>query len=416
MIDRALLKQSIDEWMNFYRRQRGSLIKRTAPTLPTKDIASAIIGVRRSGKTSIAIESDSEQLSQNVFYYNFEDPLFYAGADLNNLDSLISIASEYSENKIKHLILDEIQNVDGWERWLRKIIDQKQFRVTVTGSSAKLLSSEIATSLTGRTIQSTIWPLSFKEFLKFKGNNSCDRLDLLNSFREFMTHGGFPEVVLSDDLNFKKRLLRQYLNDITHKDIVNRYSIRNKKVLDSIILYYISNISSLHSYTSLNKAFGADVETISDYTQALEDSFLIFELSRFHRNLKVQKRDSRKIYCVDTGMRNASSRSLSDDTGKLLENIVYIELRRNELDIYYYKGEKEVDFLVTENMKPIKAIQVCALEMQTEKTRDREISALMECLTEFSLKEGLIITLDHEEKIELGSKTIWCVPAYKWLS
>lgn len=409
------LKISIDEWHKYYCTARDKSFSRWTPKIPSVDLGMALTGVRRSGKTYSAIRASAEIEEEKVLYYNFEDPLFTLNNDVMQLDRLISIAQEYRKSAIELLILDEIQNVSGWERWLRKIIDQKRYRVIVTGSSAKLLSSELATSLTGRCLEYQIWPLSFSEFRKFRGMSGDSRLEMLPALREYITWGGFPEVVKENDISIKKKILEQYFNDIIHKDIVNRNSIRNKKILDQICIYYLTNVSSLHSYSAIKKAFNIPTDTTQEYTQHLQDAFLIFEMMRYHQNLKVQSRDPKKIYAIDLGLRASIAKSVHDDTSRLLENMVYIEIRRLEKEVTYFKGNFEVDFVITENYKATEAIQVC-YDISQKETREREINAMLECLNELDLKNGLILTFDTEEKITMNGKTIEVMPIYRWLS
>lgn len=414
-MNKALVKQSIDDWNNLLVSARETLIPRShAPSLPTQDIALALIGIRRCGKTHLAFQISKELPSDNVFYYNFEDPLFYANNKVEHLDLLISVAQEFRSAKIKLLILDEIQVVDGWERWLRKLIDQKQYQIIITGSSAKLLSSELASSLTGRALEHKVWPLSFSEIISFKNIRPNSLNDHLSLLREVMQWGGLPEVVKLP-AEQKNKLLSQYLNDITLKDVISRNKVRNKRALDQCITYYLTNISSLHSYNSISKAFGFDTVTASEYTMMLQDAFLIKEIPRYHNNLKIQSRDPRKVYTIDTGFRTVGARSVSDDTGKLLENIVLIELLRRNKQVYYFKEVQEVDFILVDRYKATDAIQVCDSNLLEEKLWKREIKALNEALTALNLNQGLIISKDREENISIEDKLIRIIPAHKWL-
>ena len=411
LIERTLLKSSLDEWNSFFKRARAKLHQRPVTfQLPTENMALALTGVRRCGKTYQSINATLSIPEEEILYYNFEDSIFYQSPDVQNLSLLLSVAEEYSNSKIQFLILDEIQNVDGWERWLRALIDQKRYKIIVTGSSAKLLSSEIATSLTGRCIEKKLWPLSFKEKLSFYNSDTL----LINEFRQYLTWGGMPEIVLTQDEEIKKDILKQYLNDIVHKDVVNRHEIRNKRALDQILVYYLTNIASMHSYTALHKAFHITAETAAEYTAALQNAYLIFEVSRYHQNLKVQSRDSKKIYCVDPGFRLAGSRTIHDDTARLLENIVFIELQRRKCEVFYFKEKNEVDFIVTKQYQAIEAIQVC-YDLSDQKTRKRELAGLIEAMDSLGLHRGIIITFNQEEKINVENYKIDCIPITTWL-
>ncbi len=415
-VERALLKQSIDEWHELLTKARSSLLSRDlSPPLPTLDIGLALIGIRRCGKSYLAFELSKNFPVEKVLYYNFEDPLFYSYNEVDSLNQLLSVAEEYRAQKIELLILDEIHNVEGWERWLRKLIDQKRYKIIVTGSSAKMLSSEISTSLTGRVIEFKVAPLSFIETIKFKGAKIDSESSYLNALREMLTWGGFPEVVKLPIEN-RSILLKQYLGDIVLKDIISRYQIRNKRALDQILTYYLTNLSSLHSYNSIAKAFCVDVVTVSEYTSYLSDTFLIKEVLRYHPNLKVQSRDTKKVYIGDLGFRTVGARSNNDDTGKLLENLIFNELQRRGRDIYYFKGKQEVDFIIVENYKPTEIIQVCSSNLEDKDTWEREINATIEAQSELKLKTATILSYNREERIKSGSRIINIIPAYKWLN
>jgi len=227
--------------------------------------------------------------------------------------------------------------------------------------------------------------------------------------------GAFPEVVTAEDDNTRKRLLRQYLTDIVLKDVVTRNEIRNQRAFDRVLTFYLTNPSSLHSYTALKNAFGVSTETAAAYTAALEDAFVTFEVPRYHRNLKVQTRDPKKVYVIDPGLRNVGARSAENDTGKLLENLVYLQLRRLEAEITYFRGKQEVDFVITESYQPVAAVQVCAADLENAETYRRETEALSECIHQLNLKPGTIVTWDREDRLHHGGLTIDLVPAHRWL-
>jgi predicted AAA+ superfamily ATPase len=414
-MDRALIKKTIDEWQMVQERIRGSSTPRDGEiSAPTKKFAKAIVGVRRSGKTTRAIQMFKDLNVDRVFYYNFEDPLFYPNGNVHDIDSLISVAEEYSSTPKEVLILDEIQNVDGWERWVRKAVDQQHYKIVVTGSSAKLLSRELASAVSGRALEHTLWPLSFKEFLLFQKRSPRNEEEHLAALRHYLTWGAFPEVVLASETE-RSDILRQYLTDIVLKDVITRNEIRNKRALDQITAYYFTDLSSLHSYSAIKNAFSIGIDTAASYTAALSEAFLIFEMERYHRNLKIQTRDPKKIYIIDSGLRKIGARSAEEDTGKLLENAVYLELRRKDKKVMYFKGEQEVDFVILRDYTPEKVIQVCASDLRDKKTYIREVKGLLECLDSTQLDSGVIVTWNREEKIREGGKHIEFIPAYKWL-
>jgi predicted AAA+ superfamily ATPase len=200
------------------------------------------------------------------------------------------------------------------------------------------------------------------------------------------------------------------------RDVVSRHSIKNQQSLHQVVSFYLTGLSCLHSYNSLRKAFGISTELAAVLTGYLAQAFLVFEMSRYHPNLKVQARDPKKIYVIDTGLRTVSLQSNREDWGRLAENAVYLQLRRHNKQIFYYKQKQEVDFVITELGKPIDAIQVCYSDFENQDTRNREINALLECLQDLKLTSGKILTLSIEDVLIMEGKTIYLIPLYQWLT
>ncbi|OFZ82595.1 MAG: hypothetical protein A2583_07790 [Bdellovibrionales bacterium RIFOXYD1_FULL_53_11] len=416
MLERAEIKKITDDWQSWFQASKNILVARSQKLSLPKNNALAITGVRRCGKTFAAVELAKN--FQNVLYVNFEDPSFYQDNSVRNLDNIISVYTEYSGTAPGMVLFDEIQNIDGWERWARKAVDMKKWPLVITGSSSRLLGSEISTAISGRCIEKQLWPLSLGEYITFTGSHGGTSLSqdgYLAALRSYMRWGGFPQCVQSASEADKTELLRQYMNDLVYKDIINRHKIRTKRNLDQMTGYYLANISKLHSYSGLKKAFGISTETSSEYGGFLEEAFLFFEVKRFHPNQKVQSRDPKKIYVIDTGLRNANTPSGANDTGKLAENIVYVHLRRKGCGVRYFSENRETDFVVMQDGEPVDAIQVCYSDMQDAETYRREVEGLCECLEKTKLQTGLILTLNREETIRRGNKRIKFVPLYKWL-
>lgn len=411
---RSDLKKVIESWAGWLQSTRQSMIPRNISLSLPEHMALAVIGVRRCGKsyaaTTLLPENDGTSL-----YINFEDPLFVEHNSVSILDEILSVYTEHFQKTPCSLLFDEIHNIEHWERWARKIIDLKKHRLILTGSSAKMLSSELATSLTGRCLSQTLWPLSFPEYLRFRQQHPKNENEYLGSLREYLFWGGFPEATLAASESEKTAMLRQYLTDILFKDVIKRNNVRSTTKLEQLVRYYLTNVSSLHSYNSVHKAFGLNVETAAEYTAFLTEAFLVFEVNRYHPNLKVQARDSKKIYAVDTGLRNANASSPQEDIGKLAENACYLELRRRQKDISYFKEKGEVDFVVTEFAKPTQAIQVCYSNLDDTKTFQRETESLVQCLKATKLREGFILTHSREETLSMNACTIRLVPLYQWL-
>lgn len=417
MLDRFKIKQMLDEWTQYFETTLKEMIPREIRIQIPKKNALGLTGVRRGGKSWTAIEQ-ARAYTNHTLYINFEDPLFISDSDIFNLQEMISVYHEHKGQNPKLVIFDEIQNIPGWEKWVRKTIDMHPFQLIITGSNATLLSSELSTAISGRCIEERIWPLSYKEFIQFKKANPTSTNQHRHLFREFLKWGAFPEVVLEEDSIQKRKLLLQYAQDLVHRDIINRYEIRNKRALDQIRVYYANNVSKLHSYQALKKAFQITADLAAQYTSHLSDAFYCFEVFRFHKNMKVQIRDPKKIYLIDSGMRNILAPLQEQDFGKLLENIVFIELKRRGCEVAYFKEEKECDFIVTQHGEPLEAIQVTYSDLSQEHHKElleREINGLLEAMTKLNLKDGTLINLSRKEAQKIGNKTINFIPIFEWL-
>jgi predicted AAA+ superfamily ATPase len=416
MTTRGDLKKAVLDWMGWFKKFSQELVPRENVPTFKHDLCLALTGVRRSGKTSTAVQIAKElKKTDATFYFNFEDPVFFSGGDVESIDILITLYEEHVGIKPTLVILDEVQNIKGWERWVRKAIDIGQYQVIVTGSSSQLLSSEIATAISGRVIEHTIWPLSFSEYLSFIKVKPTSEGIWIRELDNYLRWGGFPKLALIKDESERIMLLKQYLSDIVLRDVVSRHSIKNQHALNQIVTSYLMGMSCLHSYNSLRKAFGFSIELASSLTHYLSQAFLIFEMGRYHPNLKVQARDPKKIYVIDPGLRTVSLVSEREDWGHLAENIVYIELRRRGKEVYYFKGQKEVDFVITELGRPIEAIQVAYSSLDQKETKEREVSALIECLTSLGLKKGQILTSVYEDVERMNDFTIEYIPLHQWL-
>lgn len=414
-MDRSRIKSSLNDWHAWHERALSSMVsRRHVPALP-KAHSLALLGVRRSGKTWLAVEA-ARASGLRTIYYNFEDPLFYAEPDVAGIDTLLSVHTEYAGVEPELLILDEVQNVDGWERWVRKTVDTGRYRLIVTGSSARLLSAELATAIAGRVLAHEVWPLSLSEVLAFTGTSCRTASEYLGAAHAYLRWGGLPEVALTPDPMDKSRILRQYIDDILLKDVISRHTIRAPRKLLQVVAYAMTNAACLFSHNRIKGAFGVDVQTSQEYLGHLEEAFLAFAVPRFHPNLKVQARDAQKLYVVDTGLRNAYTRSTSEDIGRQAENAVYIELRRRGHEVTYWRNEDaEVDFVLRDGPGAVGAIQVTWASLEPGETRDREIRSLVACLEALDLPEGTILTLDREERLDVRGRRVIMQPVWQFL-
>jgi predicted AAA+ superfamily ATPase len=380
-------------------KPNGELREKLAQVNLSKEFVLIITGIRRCGKSTL-MQQLINKLQGSVAFFNFEDPRIFGFeiSDFVKLDEVIG------ENTL-YYFFDEIQNVNNWEIFVRNLHD-KQKVICVTGSNASLLSRELGTKLTGRNIQIELLPFSFKEYLSFKKLKAKEA-----TFRHYLLEGGFPDYLKTGN----KEVLQQLFKDIVYRDIIVRHSVRNDKVLMSIALYLISNVGKEFSFTNIKKTFGVgSVNSVMDYISWLEDSYLLFTLPKFSWSLKSVAINPKKVYVIDTGFGDANSLSFSNDTGRLFENAVYLQLRRIYKELYYFREKGECDFVVKEKNKVTYAIQVCAEISQDNLAR--EVNGLLEALTFFDLEKGFIITMNQEDEIVQDEKKIHLIPAWKWFN
>jgi hypothetical protein len=321
-----------------------------------------------------------------------------------------------------YLFLDEVQEAEQWQRDLRKLYDgARHVKTVITGSNSSLLKGEYATLLTGRTLTAEIFPFSFREALTASGWDKgfephillANKPKLLHRFAEYLKDGGFPEVVREPGRKIKTLLLKEYYNAILTRDVLRRYPIRQTARYEAAAHYLVSNITCPFSPKGLAPLLGTAQHTLEEYLGYLEDVYLFITLKHFSYSVRRQLTFPRKIYSIDNGFIQAVSFKFSEDTGRLLENLVLTELRRRGCECYYWKGKKECDFLVMEDARVTAAIQVTAT-MADPKTRKREIAGVMEAMDEFGLPEGFILTLEEDETIQESGRTIRVVPVWRW--
>lgn len=418
MIDTTLVK-IIDFWQKNANEQ--GLLPRTLVDkidTETKEVVD-IVGPRRSGKSSVMkIIIQKLKTRGNCLYINFEDPYFLEHNSPIVIDELIDAYTAYFKPSLAYIFFDEIQNIVLWEKAVRKLRDSGQYKIFLSGSSAKLLSSESASLLTGRHISYQLLPLSFQEYLVFRGISLPDKTQMLlqdtilqKHLEEYLYIGGFPAAVLSNS----QELLKQYYTDIIQRDIVRRYEVRQPAILEKMGAYLITNAAKIVSLSSLQKLYTISYELASTYISYFREAFLLFETPQFSHSLKTQQKAFKKIYPIDTGLANAVSFGFSQERGRMLEAIIFLELQRQGQETYYYKtgSGKEVDFLV--KGKYAHELIQAAWDMSDEKTKHREITSLLGAMDEQKLKSGTIITFNTSEYLDFNGKTIVLQPSYQWL-
>ncbi|MCK4730067.1 MAG: ATP-binding protein [Candidatus Aenigmarchaeota archaeon] len=379
-----------------------------------------ITGIRRCGKSIFSLEL----LEKEKFaYVNFDDEKL-SRISIEDSNKIIETLHEIYGN-FKFLFFDEIQNIEGWELFVNRL-QRQGYNLVITGSNAKLLSKELATHLTGRYNEIQIYPFSFREFLNYK-DFKISREDIylpkrIGSIKkylgDYLKTGGFPEVLKYKE---NKNYLTTLYNGIIGKDIVTRYNIKYSKTLKEIINYIISNCSKEISYNKLKNLFDVkSVHTIKNYISYVEESYLIFQLFPFSYKTKIQLISPKKIYAIDAGLVNAISPPMFDNKTRIIENVVFLELKRKQainpgLDLYFWNGiNSAVDFVVKDGLKVKQLIQVC-YSLEDDDTRKREIKGLVKASEELKCRELLIISYDEEEEIKQDGFVIRVVPLWKWL-
>lgn len=405
-------KAERDEFLSARYVQREGL--QNARKNMKNNLIKVIVGPRRAGKSVFAIQM-LEGL--DFAYLNFDDERLL---DISDYDDLLkAIRQVYGETKC--ILFDEIQNLQNWELFLNRL-HRKGFNLVITGSNSRLLSRELATHLTGRYIQFQIFPFSFSEFLRARNFVIDETLDmkerqgmLLNLLNEYLDKGGYPEVLIKNI--DPKSYITTLVESILFKDIVKRYNVRYAKKLHDLGLYLITNHSNEFSYTRLKKALEfKSVHTVENYTDYLNEAFLIFNTERFSHKVKEHMKSPRKVYAYDTGVINAVKFKTAPDTGRLIENMVAIELLRRGKEFYYYKTRdgKEVDFTVKEGLKVSHLIQVCH-DIDNDKTKKREINALVKAADETGCDNLMVLTWDYEAKETFDEREIHYLSLWKWL-
>lgn len=370
---------------------------------PLPSFARIITGVRRCGKSTVV---QMHFLKKSAFYLNFEDTSLY-GFDTKDFEILNEAIEKFSkENSCKYLCFDEIQSVNGWEIFVHRKLEEN-YLVIVTGSNASLLSWELGTRLTGRHLDYEMFPFSFQEFCvlkKLKVNT--------NSFSKYLTQGGFPEAIKNES----DEILQRLFDDILTRDIAVRHSIRDVRTLKILSLYLASNCGNLISGSKLSAQLGIKTNvTILEYLSYLEQCYLFFFVPKFNYSAKAQSVNPKKVYCIDTGMIQSVTLSSNADMGRMLENAVFIELRRRTKNIWYYSESSfECDFLYGHDSVPENAVQVC-YELTSE-NREREVRGLVETCKKFPEVKPLIVTFNQKDKISYDGMIIEAIPAVEFFT
>jgi predicted AAA+ superfamily ATPase len=375
--------------------QKGLLTHRDylAHYKPAARQVEVITGVRRCGKSTL-MRQIAMKYYKKTAYFNFEDPRIFGFevADFAKLDSAMG-------KGVDAYFFDEIQNVHGWELFVRNLHERGE-KIFVTGSNASLLSRELGTRLTGRYLSHEIFPFSYGEYLSFQKKKHSPQ-----HFAGYSIMGGFPEFLS----NPNPEVLQMLLKDILYRDIAVRHNIKNSHVLMNIALYLISNVGKEVSLNGIKKSFDVgSATTVSDYLAWLQDAYMLFFLPRFSWSAKSVNKNPKKVYTIDNGLAKANSLSFTKDEGRLLENLVYLSLRKSFIKIFYFRERKECDFVVFENNTVKWLIQVCA-SLHAD-NRDREVGGLLAAMEFFDVKTGHILTTNQSDSLKVEGRKVIVQP------
>lgn len=408
----------------FHERSLPDLVERESLLPLDTEKVVTLYGPRRVGKTYYLYQLISFLIplhgKERIIFINLEDERLLPLV-VKDMHLLVEAYYElYPENreKLVYLFLDEIQVVEGWETFLRRLDETQRFRIFITGSSARLMSREIATALRGRTLPYQLLPLSFSEFLRFKKleydlpliKYSGIRFDIKKALEEYLEWGGYPEVARAIK-DIREEILKSYFEMIVFRDLVERFSVRNSRLMKFLLKFLLTNISNLFSvnrfYRSLESGLRPSRETLQDYLAHILESGIIFLIPKFSYSLKVQEKNPKKVYCLDNGLRRTAAFLFSKDLGRLAENLVFLELLRRGYEVHYWKNKREVDFIAQKEGRTL-AITVCYEDVIPE----RETEGL-KGLKDSGLKlDGLfLVTRDTDKELD----RIRLVPLWEWL-
>ncbi len=427
MEKRTLLRYMMDKKEQI---RRLNVFPRGLDVAQTKRFIIPVVGPRRAGKSFYLYDLILNRIKirdEEFIYLNFEDPELM-GADMGDVLSAASVHEEFYGKKPQYIFLDEIQNVQKWEAAVRGLYETGDYYIFLSGSSSKLLSKEIVTSLRGRTLTYSILPLSFREYLNFKKFemkpflSTSEENMMKNNLRGYLNSGGFPDIVFENQLADK--FFREYLDLVVFRDVVERHKIKNVFVIKFLVKSFLASFSkqlSIHSVFNSLKSQGIKVskKTLYNYSSYLEDAFFVFFAKKFSYSLKDSELSVPKVFINDTGLINSAVSNFSMNLGRLMENAVFLELKRIQnkepsVEIFYYKDRGEVDFIIKKGLKIEQMIQVC-YETDDARTKKRELNSLIEASKKLKCSNTLVITWDYERIEKYKGRKIKFSPLWKWL-
>lgn len=395
--------------------------------------AQVFIGMRRVGKTWLLYQYMKNLLAlplvkEKILYINFEDDRLSAFKVENFqqvLEAYFDLYPQYADASDLHFCFDEIQTISGWEKFIRRLLDKEKMHIFITGSSAKMLSKELATSLRGRCLTTEVFPLNFREYVSYhlktvpKHATTKDQSQLRFLSRQYLKSGGFPETIFLDE-NLHRETIQDYVNTAIFRDVIERYQIKAVPVVKRFLSYCLQNVAAPLSISKVYQVFKSQGEIVGknslyEYVHYFEDAYLLFTVPLYDFSVRKRQVNPTKIYVADPGIIHAYSIKPLFELSSCLENAVFNVLRYQQDSIFYYKTKtgKEIDFVYAKKNGERILFQV-ALNLKEQSTREREISALIEASDELEISSLHLITLEEEENIEKSGKTIQVMPYWKW--
>jgi predicted AAA+ superfamily ATPase len=420
--------------LDFHENHLETGVPRHLETEAVPGKATVCMGVRRCGKSTYLLQVTQRLLNsgvprENIAFLNFFDDRLH-GLKTEGLgvitEAYYSMYPEKKGTEMVYWFLDEIQAIPGWEPFVDRLMRTEKCEVYITGSSAKMLSREIATQMRGRALSWELFPFSFLEYLDFEGVDGTDplstkrRLLVHKSFENYWETGGFPEVV-GLDRHLRVKIHQEYLRAILFRDLIERHDVSHPRALTDLAHRLLDNTASLYSVNSLTgylKSLGhkAPKPAVSDYLEWFEDAYFLFTVQVFDASLARRKTNPKKIYCIDHALVTSVSSGVLVNSGHLLENLVFTALRRVAPEVHYYKtrGGHEVDFIVQTEHRSQLLVQVCE-SLAEPRTMKREVKALQEAMAELRLHTATIVTRNEEDEIAISTGKIEVVPAWCFL-
>ncbi len=429
IISRNTLLEVVAEWLE--NEEFPSIVPRDIHNIRIEKLPRilAIVGPRRAGKTYFMHQliqlllQGKRYLKDDILFIDFED-FRLTGLNSQYIDEIFSVFYQLTGKYPRFLFFDEIQNLPDWSRVLRTLHNRRRFKIIISGSNSKLLSCEVATELRGRYDDILMLPFSFREYLRYQQISFTSATlhtpakgKILAAFDSYIRSGGFPEVVMAGTQMERRKLLQTYYRTIFYRDILERYNIKARYLLDAMMNEFLETYSGIFSVTKFEKVIKSNgisgsKRTIANYLQYLHEAFFIIINEKFSFSPRKRMMNPKKIYLTDIGF-TSIGRSFTENQGRILENIVAIELFRRNIEMYYYKDKKECDFIIKDGTKIKNAIQVC-WEL-TERNRKREVSGLVEACKVLGLTSGIIMTYNQEQQLIDNGIKISVLPVWKWL-